>query len=108
MAAVLAVKGSPLAWLYAAASCVAFLYHVHRERAFVAADHALAWACIAANLWLAWHGESALVTVTATAVIGLALHQYREAHRGDYDMHHTVWHWWCGLAGLLLASNYTA
>lgn len=106
MAAVLALRGSVLALLYAAAAVVAVLYHWHHQRRFSRADHWLAWACIAGNCWLLWCCQDWRLGFSAVCCILLALERYIEAHRGDYYRHHTVWHWWCGLAGWLLAMGY--
>lgn len=106
MVAILASKGSLLALLYAVASVVAFAYHWHEQRRWSLPDHGLAWACIATNLWLAWHCPWQAV-VAAAAAVGLALLHYAEAHRRQYDRHHTHWHIWCGIAGVLLAGGYS-
>ena len=110
MVAILASKGSDLAFLYGAASAVAFAYHWTAEQQWRGTDHALAWACILANCWLAWHGEIYTVAVALIA-IGKALVAYRESHsskRDCYDEYHTYWHFWCGVAGFLLAKGYHA
>lgn len=107
--AVLAVKGSWLSLLYCAAATVAFLYHWHREGRFVVADHTLAWACIVTNLWLLVHTADWRTGVSAVLCILMAIERYYAAHEGDdrdYCHHHTVWHLWCGMGGLLLAIGY--
>ena len=109
MCAVLASKGSWLWVLYSAAAMVAFLYHWHRERRFVVADHALAWVCIAANIWLALNAIDWRFPASALGFIGMAIERYYAAHEGDeldYCHHHTVWHLWCGMGGLMLAIGY--
>jgi hypothetical protein len=109
MVCVLAVKRSWLALPYAAAAVVACLYHLSFERKFVRSDHALAWFCIACNLWLALHARNAQTTVVATLCILLAIDRYYAAHTGDranYWHHHTVWHLWCGAGGIALALGY--
>ena len=105
MAAILAAKGSTLAALYGLASVVAFAYHWHEQKRWRFTDHAFAWACIAANVWLAWHCPWQTVAVAMVAIVK-ALVYYAEAHRRHYDRFHTHWHVWCGIAGLLLASGY--
>jgi hypothetical protein len=105
MTAILAAKGSLLAALYGLAAAVAFAYHWCEQKRWSAADHALAWACIGANCWLAWRSPWEPVAVALLA-IAHALVSYRKAHQGDYDRHHTHWHLWCGLAGVLLAAGY--
>ena len=106
MAAVLALKGSLRALLYATASVVAFAYHWHEQHRWSLADHGLAWACIAANLWLAGHCPWQAV-VAASFAVSIALLHYAEAHKRQYDKYHTHWHIWCGITGVLLAGGYT-
>lgn len=106
MAAVLALAGSLLCVLYASSAVVAVLYHLHDQRRYSAADHTLAWACIGANCWLLWYCQDWRLGFSAVCCILLALERYCQAHQHDYDRHHTIWHWWCGLAGLLLALGY--
>lgn len=104
MVAVLAARASPLALLYGAATLAALAYHWHDQQRWVRTDHVLAWACIASNLWLAWHCRWYIVAAAVVAIIG-ALQQYTAAHREQYDRHHTWWHAWCGVAGVLLAAG---
>ena len=109
MAALLAWKGSWLSVLYCAAATVAFLYHWHRERRYVGLDHGLAWTSILANLWLAVNTADWKLTVGAVMFILLAVERYYAAHENDerdYCRHHTIWHLWCGAAGVLLAMGY--
>ena len=109
MAVLLLAHGSPLGWLYTASAAVAFGYHWYEQRRFYALDHVLAWACIAANLWLAWQTHNMAVTVSGVFAVGLALVSYTDAHTRlrEYDEHHTYWHLWCGIAGWCLAWGYT-
>jgi hypothetical protein len=109
MSMVLAVQGSWLALPYFAAAAVACLYHWHREHKFVRLDHALAWVCIACNLWLAFHARHWSFPVCATVCILLAVDRYYAAHGGDeldYLHNHTLWHLWCGIGGIFLALGY--
>lgn len=109
MVAVLAAKGSWLWPLYLASATVAFLYHWHDERRYRVLDHVLAWASIAANVWLALHTVDWRFVLSASFFILLAIERYFAAHEGDewdYCQHHTVWHLWCGMGGLMLALGY--
>lgn len=110
MAALLLLGGSLLGWLYAASAAVAFGYHWSEQRRFYALDHALAWVCIAANCWLAWHTRDWQSTLFGVAGVVAALQSYFDAHDSpaDYDYHHTRWHLWCGIAGCMLARGYLA
>ena len=105
MAAILAYKGSMLAVLYALSSVVAFAYHWHAQKKWSLSDHVLAWACIVANFWLAWHCPWHAVAVASLAIVNALVH-YAEAHRQQYDRFHTHWHIWCGIAGVVLAGGY--
>lgn len=109
MCAVLAAKGSWLWMLYCAAATVAFMYHLHREQRYVWLDHGLAWACIVTNLWLVVNSDDWRKAVSAVLCILMAIERYYAAHEGDeldYCHHHTIWHLWCGLGGLMLALGY--
>ena len=108
MAALLVAYGSPLGWLYGIAAVTAFGYHWFDQRRFYTFDHVLAWACIAANCWLAWRTHDWRATTAGALAVGLALVSYYDAHadRQEYDRHHTYWHLWCGLAGRCLARGY--
>lgn len=109
-----------MGWLYLTAALAAFGYHWYDQRRFVTVDHALAWGCIVANFWLAWHTRSLLATLLGVGGVLCALGSYSASHRpppdygllpqaaiDHYDQHHTVWHLWCGVAGWLLAWGYT-
>jgi len=94
------------ALLYLLAAVAAFLYHWHREQRWVTIDHGLAWAAIGCNCWLAWQAQSSGLVGLALCAIAAALVEYRASHLGDeidYLHHHTLWHLWCGVGGLLLA-----
>lgn len=109
MVAVLAWKGSWLWPLYLASATVAFAYHWYRETRFRTLDHVLAWFAIAANVWLALHASHWQHVLSAGIFILLAVEQYFAAHDGDeldYCQHHTLWHLWCGMGGLMLALGY--
>lgn len=110
MAVLLLAHGSLLGWLYTASAAVAFGYHWYEQRRFYALDHVLAWACIAANFWLAWQTKNWLDTLAGAASVLVAIDAYTDAHEepAKYDFHHTRWHLWCGIAGWRLARGYTA
>lgn len=105
MVAILAYKGSSLALLYLFSAVVAFAYHWCNQKRWSFSDHTLAWACIAANFWLAAHCPWQAVVVATVAIANALLH-YVEAHRRHYDRFHTHWHVWCGIAGVVLAGGY--
>lgn len=106
MAGVLLASGSLLGLLYAASAAAAFAYHWHGERRYRRLDHALAWASIAANCWLAVKSAQWHLTLLGVLFVLLAIDRYYRAHEGDYHRHHTVWHLWCGAAGMCLALGY--
>ena len=108
MAALLLFHESLWGWLYLNAATTAFVYHWFEQKRFYLLDHALAWACIAANFWLAWNTHDVAATVAGVCAVGLALISYRNSHAEPmhYDRHHTVWHVWCGVAGWCLAQGY--
>jgi hypothetical protein len=106
MAAILLASGSVLGLLYAASAAAAFAYHWHKEQRFYRVDVGLAWSAIAANCWLAVKSSQWQYTLIGILCILLAIQRYYRAHESDYHYHHTVWHCWCGTAGVWLALGY--
>ena len=103
---VLVEQGSGLAPVYAASMVVASLYHESEERDFRATDYALAFAVIAANVWMATHAVSLVYPLAGIGIVALALACYVMAHRRSYPSFHSAWHALSGLAGLVLAAGY--
>jgi hypothetical protein len=95
-----------LGLVYLASAIAAFVYHDTDEQEFVQIDHALAWAGIAANCWLAWWSKDNHLTLVSIALILLALEFYHKAKAHNYEKNHTIWHLLCGAAGTGLAVAY--
>jgi len=114
MAIMLAVSGSRLGIVYAASAFASYLYHKSKEDEFVFTDHFLAWISIGVNFWLAYHTESWIMTVIGALFVLKALDSYElaknrqniRARHDNYEMHHTMWHIWCGIAGIFLVLGY--
>lgn len=110
MSVLLLAHGSLLGLLYAASAAAAFAYHLYDEQRFSRVDHALAWAAIGANFWLAANTRDWQATLVGAGCVLLALKCYSKAKADParYCEHHTYWHLFCGLAGVLLAQGYVA
>lgn len=105
---VLASAGSWLAWVYAASLVVTLAYHVSRERRWRRLDHALAYAVIASNTWLALHTRSVAWVLAGLLLVVVALWFYRRAKLGRYNLRHGLWHLASGAACLCFAMGALA
>lgn len=109
MAILLGLAGSKLGMIYAASAFASFAYHASKEESFVITDHVLAWISIAVNFWLAVNTQKWEYTFAGFVFVLKAIDSYVKAkdnNRQDYEYHHSMWHLWCGTAGVMLVLGY--
>ena len=114
MAIMLGLAGSKLGIIYAASAFASYLYHRSKEEEYVFTDHFLAWVSIGVNFWLALNTESWIMTGMGAIFVIKALDSYEMAKNRErkfvktdnYEHHHTMWHFWCGVAGVFLVLGY--
>lgn len=104
----LALHRSWLALIYGASLLVTLAYHASAERRFRRLDHALAYAVVGANTWMALHAREASKAIAGVVLVLFALSWYRRARTKpqEYDAAHGLWHLLCGAAGLAFVSGY--
>lgn len=99
---------SLLGAVYLASLVVTLIYHSSKESKLCRLDHALAYAVVAANAWMALHARNARHPVAGIVLVLFALVWYRRARERpmEYDDAHGIWHLLCGMAGLSFAIGY--
>lgn len=109
-AALLMAHRSLLAFVYLASFLVTLVYHASVETRLRRTDHALAYAVIASNTWMAFHARVSGWAGLGIVFVLAALPAYFDA-KGDqegYDRSHAAWHFLSGCAGLCFAIGYVS
>jgi len=95
-------------FVYASSLLATLAYHATAEKHFIATDRALAYGVIFCNCWMTFETRRIAWAIAGIACVFVALVFYRMARieRDKYDLWHSVWHLFCGGAGICFVLGY--